>query len=155
MSYGRQCVLKRTLLHPHDQEWLAENFHDDIISNIWPSNFLYMNLLDYDVLGISEKSNQLPHDTKNSLKATIKNCGCKGQHEHNLIQECIFFQGWSRNADLILETRTVLSNNSFIFLRTCIQIFAWKYANISFLYNLFPVTWCTLHASIFHYAILN
>ena len=37
------------------QEWMAENVHDHITPNIWPTNSPDLNPLDYDVWSIVER----------------------------------------------------------------------------------------------------
>ena len=73
---GRPYIFQQDSAPAHKaqrtQEWLADNFHDHITPNLWPPSSPDLNPLDYYVWGVVERDvNKHPHNTKDSLKASI------------------------------------------------------------------------------------
>lgn len=73
---GRPYIFQQDSAPAHKaqntQEWLADHFYDHITPNLWPPNSPDLNPLDYYVWGVVERDvNKHPHNTKDSLKASI------------------------------------------------------------------------------------
>ena len=76
IAHGKPYVFQQDSIPSHTarttQEWMADNFYDNIIPNIWPPSSPDLNFLDYYVWGIVERdSNCHPHNTVEALVAVI------------------------------------------------------------------------------------
>ena len=79
---------------PHvTQQWLSDNFHDQVVPNMWPFNSPDLNSLNYYVSGvINQETNLYPHARKVSLKAAISK-EMTYMYTTHVIWACDRFQG--------------------------------------------------------------
>ena len=96
VAQGRPYVLQQDSAPAHKaeviQEWLAQNCHDHVTTNMWPPSSPDLNPMDYYVWGVVEKdTNKHPHSNKESLKAAIVHVMGNTQEEP-LIRACSRFR---------------------------------------------------------------
>lgn len=74
------------------QEWMADNFHDHVIPNVWPPSSPDVNPLDFYVWGVVERdSNSHSHNTITALKSAIVDAMANIPKTH-LITACSRFR---------------------------------------------------------------
>lgn len=96
VAHGRSYVFQQDSAPCHTaiktQKWLALNFHDHVTPNLWPPSSPDLNPLDYFVWGVVEKeTNKHPHNTKDSLRASISSA-MMNMNKNHLIAACKHFR---------------------------------------------------------------
>ena len=83
---GAEYVFQQVLAPAHaaemTQEWCMTNLDMVWIKEFWPLNSPDLNPLDYYVWGeVERRSNKHPHNTKESLKSSIREVMCNMDRE--------------------------------------------------------------------------